>query len=335
MLLWNRGRGDEAIPLLVKSDPNDVDARLTLARIYKAQGNQSQADMYVNPLIDYLKSNALGEIDNVWPRIILARAYMQLDDFQKSIEVLTNAYSMKKSDFYRAELSSCYLLWYGKLLTLPQTPDREQLKLDCIVKALEWDDRNVQALSEFVRYMSPSGPDSPQREDAHRVLTALRGNNAYLHLYLGHKLYGEGKVAEAEAEWTLAYKLNPNSPVIVNNFAWILTHGNGPRLQPDLIRAESLINQVITRTAPDDVNKPKYHGTRGTIYMKMARFQEARTELLLAAQHHQAKDDIPLQQQLMEVHDRLGLKTEAEVYRKIMLETVKRNTRVETEKAVQ
>lgn len=336
ILLWMRGRNDEAIPPLLKSDPQDVDARLTLAKIYKAQGNQAQANLYIDPLIDYLKTNAQGEIDDIRFRMTLARAYMQLDDFQSAIKVLTNAYAMRKSEFFRTELSNCYLQWYYKLFTLPQTPDRERLKLDCVINALEWDDRNIQALSAFVDFMKPTGNDSPERDRAHRVLTALKGNNAYLHLYLGHKLYSEGKTAEAEAEWSLAYKLNPNSPIIVNNFAWILTHGNtATRLQPDLIRAESLINQVIARTAPDDANKPKYHGTRGTVYMKMGRFEEARSDFMIAIQHRDAVNDIPLQQQLVEVHERLRMTSVADVYRKMLAETIKRNTRVDAEKAVQ
>ncbi len=334
MLLWMRGRNDEAIPALLKSEPQDVDARLTLAKIYKAQGNLSQANMYVEPIIEYLKTNAQGEIDDIRYRMTLARAYMQLDEFPQAIKVLTNAYAMKKSEFFRTELSNCYLQWYFKLLVMPPTPDRERLKLDCVANALEWDDRNVQALSAFVDYMKPTGGDAPERDRAHRILTALRGNNAYLHLYLGHKLYQEGKTDEAEKEWALAYKLNPNSPIIVNNFAWILTHGNAAtRAQPDLIRAESLINQVLSRTSPDDTNKPKYHGTRGTVYMKMGRFQEARDDFMIAVQHRDAINDIPLQQQLVDVHERLGMKTVADVYRKMLQETIKRNTRVEAEKA--
>ena len=335
ILLWMRGRNDEAIPLLQKSNPQDVDARLTLASIYKAMGNQAQANLYIDPLIEYLKTNAQGEIDDVRYRVTLARAYKQLDDFPQAIKVLTNAFSMKKSDFFRAEISTAYLDWFQNLKTKPITPERERLKLDCIVKALEWDDRNVNALSAFVDYMKLTGNDAVERDRAHRILTSLR-NNAYLHIYLGNKLYNEGKLEDAEAEWNLAFQLNPNSPIIVNNFAWILTQGyDNPRhpryrLQPDLIRAESLMNQVIARTSPEDPNKPKYHGTRGTVYMKMGRFQDARNDFMIAIQHPDAINDIPLQQQLMEVHERLGMKTAADVYRKMMQETIKRNTRVET-----
>lgn len=69
--------------------------------------------------------------------------------------------------------------------------------------------------------------------------------------------------------------------------------------------------------------------------MKMGRFQDARDDFMIAIQHRDFPNDIPLQQQLVEVHERLGMKTVADVYRKTLQESIKRNTRVDTEKAAQ
>jgi tetratricopeptide (TPR) repeat protein len=331
ILLAERGRPDEAIQFLQKSDPTDVQARLVLGRIYRQQGNQVQANLYIEPVIDYLRSMAGGEIDDIRYRTTLAQALMQVDEFEQAVQVLETAYSMKKSDFFRIVLSNCYIEWFRKLTTMRQTPERERQKLDCLVKALEWDNTNAQAMNLFVHYMNTTGNDAQERDNAHRLLMALRGNNAYLHLWMGEKLLSEQRVEEARKEWDTAYKLNPDSSIIANNFAWILTHGSKSPLPlaPDLLKAERIINEVLARTRPDDRNKPYYHGTRGVIYMKMGRYQDARDELVLATQRPGAENDFNLQQQLVEVYERLGMRTMADNHRKLIQEIIRRN-RTET-----
>lgn len=327
ILLAERGRPDEAIQFLQKSDPTDVQARLVLGRIYRQQGNQIQANLYIEPVIDYLRNMAGGEIDDIRYRTTLAQALMQVDEYEQAIKVLETAYSMKKSDFFRIVLSNCYIEWFRKLTTMRQTPERERQKLDCLVKALEWDNTNAQAMNLFVHYMNTTGNDAQERDNAHRLLMALKGNNAYLHLWMGEKLLSEQRVEEAKKEWDTAYQLNPDSSIIANNFAWILTHGSKSPLplSPDLLKAERIINEVLARTRADDRNKPYYHGTRGVIYMKMGRFQEARDELVLATQRAGAENDFNLQQQLVEVYERLGMRTMADNHRKLIQEIVRRN----------
>ncbi len=326
-----QGRTDEAIPLLLKSKPDDVDSRLDLATIYKMQGNLEQAKMYIDPLISTLKSRASSEIDDVRVRVTLARAYMQLDEFEDAIKTMEAGYALKKSDFYKTYLSNCYVNWYLSQLTKPITPERERLKLDCLVRSLEWDNTNVQAMNCFVTYMKDTGSDSNERKETHKMLLALRGNNAYLHLYLGDKLHSEGKEEEAAKEWDLAFKLNPDSAVIANNFAWILTQGsNSPyRLEPDLLKAERIITQVINRTSPEDKNLPNFHGTRGTVYMKMGRFEEARVELVAASQRPDATYDRILQKQLVDVYDHLKMPTMAASHRKLLTDLIRQNSRTE------
>ncbi|HQR08670.1 MAG TPA: tetratricopeptide repeat protein [Gemmatales bacterium] len=327
-----QGRVDEALPFLLKSKNDDTDARLTLAKIYKMQGNTQQANMFLEPLIDYLKNHASGEIDDVRYRSTLANAYMHMDEFENAIKVLEAGYNLKKSDFFKTYLSNCYMRWYIQQSALPVTPERERLKLTCLIHSLEWDNTNVQSMNLFVKYMNNTGSDTNERKEAHKLLMALRGNNAYLHLWLGDTLIAEGKMEEASKEWDMAFKLNPDSSIIANNFAWMLTQGHtfqNSVVAPDLLKAERIITQVINRTLPEDRNKPWFYGTRGTVYLKMGRFEEARADLVAASQRPGAINDYNLQKQLAEVHDRLKMPTVADAHRKLMAEIIKRNSRTE------
>lgn len=333
-ILKFQGRTDEAIPYLIKSHKDDVDSQLDLATIYKMQGNLEQAKLYIDPLINTLKSRAGGEIDDVRVRWTLARAYMQLEEYEDAIKVLETGYALKKSDFFKAYLSNCYLNWFIRLLGMPITPERERQKLDCLVRSLEWDNTNLNAMHCFVNFMKDSGADSKERQEAHKLLLALRGNNAYLHLWLGDTLHDQGKNEEAMKEWDLAFKINPDSSIIANNFAWILTQGHTfqtAQLAPDLLKAEHIITQVINRTLPEDKNLPYFHGTRGTIYMKMGRYEDARVELVAASQRPDAKYRLDLQRQLVEVYDKLNMPTMAQSHRKIVGELLRQSNRPEAE----
>jgi tetratricopeptide (TPR) repeat protein len=228
-------------------------------------------------------------------------------------------------------LSNCYLRWFEKLAKLPPNPQREREMLQRLLQAMEWDNTNLVALKYFVRIMNTSGTDSDERRRAHQMLLALRGNNAYLHLWLGDNLNAEGKLDEARKEWDIAFRLNPDSAIIANNFAWILTHGSTQQVSvaPDLIKAERIINEVINRTPDTDTNKPFFFGTRGTIYMKMGRYEDARADLVRASQRNGAIYDFNLQKQLMDVYRILGMNTMEQTHRKIYEEAIKKNTRTE------
>jgi len=331
-------RFDEAIPYLMKSNINDVWARLSLASIYKMRGDDQRAELYARPVLDFLLKRTENNIDDINYHLVLADAYVQIEEYEKAIDTLRKAYSFKKSDLYRSQLSNVYVAWYKRLARMPANALRERQMLDLLLSALEWDQRNVEALALFVYFMKPGGPNGPEREDAHKTLLALRGNNPYLHLWLGQKLLDQGKYDEAAKEWDLAYKLYPDSPIIANNFAWILTHGRrvvsaaDPSreqvlLPPDLSRALAIINQVIERTPKEYPHRYQFHGTRGTIYLKMGMLDKAREDLVLASQGPRAANDQILQRQLIDLYDRLGLKEMANIHRKRLEEIFRRNSR--------
>jgi tetratricopeptide (TPR) repeat protein len=332
-LLTYQYRTQEAIPFLQKTDPRDrvsIDARIKLAEIYKLDGKNDAAQQALEQTIDFLRNRSRNEFDDVRYRLALSQAYLVLEEFEKAIEILQEGMRMKKNEFYRIQLSNCYLRWYERLTLTPSrrmpTPENEMNRLNLIINALKIDPNNATAIKYLVNFMSRSGSDANARAQAHRDLLARDGRNAFLRLWMGEKLLVEGKLDEARKEWELAYEYNPDSPTIANNFAWILTFGQSqaPALTPDLQRALRIINQVIDTTPKEYPNRPQFHGTRGTIYLKMGRYKEALEELLLAAQRPNASDDPILQEQLMLAYDRLGMHEASLNHRKLLAEIQKR-----------
>ncbi len=323
-------RSEEALPYLLKSDPRDVQARIELASIYRKQGKNELAAYHAQPTLDFLLNAGSSDIDKVIIKIELSKVYVILEEYEKAVEVMQQGLLQKKNNpHYRAQLSNIYLAWHQRhsMPTARPTPDREINRLNMLINALEADPNNTIALKFLVQFMSRAGNDANQRAQAHLELLAKRGRNAYLHLWLGEKLYVEGRFEEARKEWELAFQYNPDSPTIANNFAWILTHGDkrAPVLNPDLLRALSIIDQLLANTSKEYPHRPQFHGTRGTILAMMGRYREAYDELHLAAQKKDAENDPVLQQQLANVCTRLGLHNEASMHQKFFNEFIKRN----------
>jgi uncharacterized protein HemY len=101
--------------------------------------------------------------------------------------------------------------------------------------------------------------------------------------------------------------MDPNLSVVANNLAWLLAHADNP----DLPRALKLIELALTKH-PDE---PTFRDTRGKIYMKQKRWQEALTDLQFVLAR---MPEFPgLRASLAELYDRLGDAEVAAEHRRI------------------
>jgi tetratricopeptide (TPR) repeat protein len=318
-ILTNQDQRREAIPYLQKVDSRNmnyyVQARLQIAQYFMMSGQPESAQFSLSQVIAALENKSRTELDDTTYRIFLARAFTMLEDFEKAVQVLEEGIRAKDNPFYRFELSNCYVSWFDYLTKSRKipTPESEMNRLSKIINALKADPNNAVAIKHLVHFMSPSGMDANERAEAHRMQLARDGRNAFLRLWQGEKLFAESKFAEARKEWELAYEFNPDSFTIANNFAWILAYGDNklPVLAPDLQRALRIINQVIETAPKGHPQLPYFHGTRGTIYLKMGRYKEALEELLLASQRPDAETNLILQSQLVDVYLKLGMRDDA------------------------
>jgi Flp pilus assembly protein TadD len=97
---------------------------------------------------------------------------------------------------------------------------------------------------------------------------------ALIHFLLGNDAWQRGHLAEARTQMSLAFKAAPQMPYVANNMAMLLALST----PPDLERALATIQSVLTN-APGD---PDFRDTRGKILLKLARYQEAITDLEFA-----------------------------------------------------
>lgn len=135
----------------------------------------------------------------------------------------------------------------------------------------------------------------------------------------------EGKLDQAVKQWEIAHQLYPECKVFSNNIAYVLTcqKSDPDNSATNLQKAEQIINSVIARSSEKDIHLPHYYGTRGSIYLKMKRFEDARRDLEAACKRASAKYDFVLHGQLVEVYNQLKMPGLAEHHQQIIDEIKK------------
>ncbi len=120
-------------------------------------------------------------------------------------------------------------------------------------------------------------PKSPEGKKARALLQEqlTNGSNIGLaHYVLGIYAYQEKNCEAARSHFEQARKSMPSHPALSNNLAWVLSQSDPPELE----RALEIINLAIDQQ-PTEL---QFRHTRGSILVKMARWQEAITDLELA-----------------------------------------------------
>jgi Flp pilus assembly protein TadD len=98
-----------------------------------------------------------------------------------------------------------------------------------------------------------------------------------LHFILGTMAWEEGETRLAKEHFQLAYDMAPHVAIVANNLAYMLAVGDPP--EPS--RALNIINPLVEKF-PANFN---FRDTRGQIYAKLGRWQEAIMDLEFALSH--------------------------------------------------
>src|SRR5262249_24578172 len=140
--------------------------------------------------------------------------------------------------------------------------------------------------------------DAQGQDEAQTTLERLLATgkaSAVVHFALGVQAWRRGRPTEAQIHWEAALDLAPYLVVAANNRAILLAESAPPALP----RALELVTRALTR-APDE---PAFHDTRGRIFMRMGRWQEALADLEAALPKRE--DDPHLHELLGEVYEHL------------------------------
>ncbi len=229
-------------------------------------------------------------------QINYAKVLMRLGQFQDAQVVLETAKQQYgNSDVKWDTLIATLLVNFHDLLAAKG----EQIPrlLETLSEALTKDPNHNAALTRLMAY---SRAKVEGDIDLKKILAkAIAEGDApgMSHLAMGNLCMLRGEEREARFHYRRALELQDQSPVIMNNMAWVLAHQEPPELEQALILANSAVEK-----RPED---PNLLDTRGTIYLKQGEWKLALNDLEKALKTIDSAK--PVHEKLSQIYTRLGL----------------------------
>lgn len=302
----SQGRLADAEPHLLKAVSRLPAFRIPLARVYLAQKNAPRARQEAELAARFYSGLAKQDLSNVSARLAWADALTFLEDFSAALKVLADGLQAAPADVYRLAQAKVYASWFDhRKATGGATPGELLVLLD---KGLALDPANLDLLDRLLTHLSLNAADTaPAREVLLKLLAADGTPTARVHFALAVEARLRNHAADEVRHLELAYKLDPNTPLVANNLAWVLSNATAP----DLPRAAALA-ELAVRQAPD---VPSFRDTRGRIYLGLGRWAEAVADLELVLRKAPGTDG--LHAALAVGYENLGQTTTAAEHRRL------------------
>ena len=289
-----RHRFQEAVACLEPLVEHRPDLRLKLAQLYAAMGDEVHMRRQAKLAVEHFRSDIDRKPHDVQARLLLAQAHATVDDFAEAESVLRAGIDGPNDRIIRRALSRLYLAMAERLRRSDGSVIEARLEL--LQKALSYDSANPDALGHLAELAGHSGPASD--EVRRRLEDALAAGKApaTVHLVLGTNAAVEGRWERAKLHLEQSYRVNPDTPTLLNNLAWVVAHTE----PADFERALHLADRAV-ELSPDH---PEIRQTRGTILVRLKRWSESLTDLELALRHF--SDRPQLHRLLADVYSHLG-----------------------------
>ena len=235
-----------------------------LARQEEVESSQEQARQVLDACLEKLQQN---------PRDGRARAEAVqaaglLHEYPQLISLLKEGATQTGGEQPKRTLSRAYLAWWD---WQQRNHQQDARSLELLENAFALDPWNSPVLQRLMKLIDSDAPMAKQAQNFLDEQLASGKVPANAHMVIGTHAFSQGEVAKGRKHLELAYRREPQTPAIANNLAWVLANSETPGLQ----RALDLVQAALQK----DPHNTQFLDTRGHIYLKMRRWQEATIDL--------------------------------------------------------
>jgi tetratricopeptide (TPR) repeat protein len=279
--------------------------RLMYAQILAKQNKKSRATDEAKLAVNFFQDRAKSDLNDRTSRIGWAESLTFLEQFPQAYAVLQDGHFLKTDPLYRK--SAAWVCYFWHLHVVRTKPDDlgEQWRL--LESGLALDPMHPKLLDRLLSYLNANGEKAEKARTLIRTVLAKGEATATTHFLLGMDMWQQGNSNQALVHWEQAYRMDPNLLAVANNLAWLLAHAENP----DLPRALKLVDMALANH-PD---KTDFRDTRGKIYMKLKRWQDALTDLQFVLAR--TPDAPGLHASLADLYEQLGDTEVAAEHRRI------------------
>jgi len=271
------GETSRAIPKLAAAASSDPALNYDLARLYVAAGDSDAARRAMERAEKHFRRKVEQARDDRRSRLLLATCVANMGRFEDAVKILNEGLTVDPEGPYGPAIAKIYVSAYDRHASQAQ-PDyramitalREALRFDsksadAAVRLATFGERNAGHVGTVAPTVDPE-VEAAARDMLQGLLAAGEQPPA-VHMALGLKAWRGDDLSKAQWHFERAYQLDPTLSGVANNLAWVMSH------QPnaDLKRALEIIDPVVTKF-PEVAH---FHDTRGEIYLRMKRWDEA------------------------------------------------------------
>jgi tetratricopeptide (TPR) repeat protein len=264
--------------------------------VFLALSDRDQAQKWAREACNVFEARTVSDPDNVVSRIIWIRALLALDRHHEAQQALRAGLARNPADPNLLQMArEVYAVWAVSL----RFDVEERYRL--LEEGLKYVPDGGLLLLNLVDAAEESGPVGDSARALIQRLEADPRCAPGVYLSRGIRAFREDPddVDTAIGHLEKAFQLAPDSPDIANNLAMLLLK----RPSPDLPRALDTVN-IALKALP---NEPTYRDTRGHIYVRQGRWQEAVDDLDFAIPHLKvAADRRETHRALAEAHRQLN-----------------------------
>lgn len=247
--------------------------RLSLAKAYSKVGQLDQAEIQARAALAYFARRVESEpVEDTQARCYLADACMFLEDFERAEKELATGLKLNRDDpLLRSALAQFYVAWSDIMSKTGEGTRQRRFKM--LSSALLLDPNQASVFEGMMGILTEDDETAGSARDFLMANVAKGQSIGLSHLLLGSAAFQTDDSESAAYHLERAYELlEKTAPIVANNLAWFLAFREE---SPDLKRALDLINDVLERRPGD----PRFLDTRGQIYTKLGRWDDAISDL--------------------------------------------------------
>lgn len=288
----------------VSSDFPEVWA--TLGTIYLESGQHAEALSSYTMAREFLRDELADDPAARPVREDYAAVLIHMGEFDEARITLEEGLQLDPEGNWNRLLAGYYLTIHD---ILSQEAGHSVIDLFApLAKSLDHEPNFFPALQRLMSHMNLVGGDNAALKATLSRIVAEAEQPALAHLCLGNVSWVEHNTEQAHFHFERAVAIDPKLTVVLNNLAWLLAHDEKQR---DLDRALAMINEALA----ENPGFPRFLDTRGTILMKMDRWNDALADLETAVR--EMPNASPVHVKLAEIYDRLGFPVIAESHREL------------------
>lgn len=267
--------GDAAIKHMVHIVDQYPDTRIVYARLLDAAEKKEDARSEARKAYEYYrvripKQLADGKKPPVKDWLNWASSCMILDQFNQATKLLIDAQKhCENTKMLRQGLAGVFVRWTQRLDEVDEPNISQQLEL--LGQALRLAPDNPAVLERVALLLGRGDQTDELAEEMLQDALTEGTAPAIVHFLLGTRAAANGDDKKAKSHLEQARIQNPNTPVVLNNLAWVLA-GRGPK---ELDTALEYANQAV-KLQPYQAN---FRDTRGQIHIRLGNWREGIADL--------------------------------------------------------